>query len=86
MWYCDGKIEKIRKVRFEVRVRPLVAIFFPSNRNTLNNRSKIFQLSQKWRRPFTNVHCILTSSLQINERNWAKYSTSHVITFAIFVT
>ena len=73
MWYCDGKIEKIQKVRFEVRVRPLVAIFFPSNRNTLNNRSKIFQLSQKWRRPFTNVHCILTSSLQINETNWAKY-------------
>ena len=67
MWYCDGKIEKIRKVRLEVRVRPSVAIFFTSNRNTLNNRSKIFQLS------FTKVHCILTSSLQINERNWAKY-------------
>ena len=74
MWYCDGKRErKDTKGRVEVRFDPLVAIFFPSNRNTLNNRSKIFHLSQKWRRPFMKVHCILASSLQINERNWSKY-------------
>ena len=74
MGYCDGKRErKATKVRVEVRFDPLVAIFFPFNRNTPNNRSKIFQLSQKWRPPFTNVHCIFTSSLQINETNWAKY-------------
>ena len=68
VWYCDGKRErKDTKDRVEVRFDPLVAIFFPSNRNTLNNRSKIFHLSQKWRRPFMKVHCIHLTRFHVFE-------------------
>ena len=45
-------VERDKDTR-KVRVQPCVEIFFLFNRNALNNKSKIFQVSQKWQRQFT---------------------------------